>query len=162
MSRLRPRFYSRPDSKRKGGATAEAHKDVVRRYSEDFWGGGDADLADELFTADFVDHNPPAPGLPSGPEGQRQVLAVYRSAFPNLAVTTEEMIAEGDRVALRWSARATHEGELLGIPPTGKDVTLSGIDILRIEDGKIAERWAEDSTLRLLQQLGVVTEVAQA
>jgi len=140
---------------------SEANKEVVRRYSDDFWGRGDADLADELFSAEFVDHNPAAPGLPPGPEGQRQVLAAYRSAFPDLAVTTEEIIGEGDRVVLRWSARATHQGELLGIPPTGKQVTLSGIDILRIEDGKIAERWAEDSSLRLLQQLGVVPEMAQ-
>jgi steroid delta-isomerase-like uncharacterized protein len=131
-------------------------KELVRRYSEEFWGGGDADAADELFSPDLVDHAPAIPEQSPGPQGEREALEAFRRAFPDLRVTTEDLIAEGDRVVLRWSARGTHEGELAGIPATGKQVTLKGIDILRIENGRIAERWAEYDNLGLMQQLGVV------
>jgi steroid delta-isomerase-like uncharacterized protein len=140
----------------------QAIKDLVRRYSDDFWGRGDAEAADELFTEDFVDHNPASPEQTGGREGQKQVLALFRSAFPDLRVTTEEIIVEDDKAALRWTARGTHEGELMGIPATGKQITLTGIDILRIADGRLAERWAEGDNLGMLQQLGVVPAMTEA
>jgi steroid delta-isomerase-like uncharacterized protein len=133
----------------------EKHKELVRRYSEQFWGGGDADAADKLFSPDLTDHAPAVPEQSPGPQGQREAFEAFHRAFPDLRVTTEDLVAEGDRVVLRWSARGTHRGELGGIPATGKQVTLKGIDILRIENGRIAERWAEYDNLGLMQQLGV-------
>lgn len=141
---------------------SEQNKTLVRRYNDEFWGSGDESLVEELFADNLVDHNPAGNDLPPGREGMRQALANFRTAFPDLTTSLEHLIAEGDKVVLRWKARGTHEGELMGIPATGKQVTLSGIDILRIENGKIAERWAEYDNLGLLQQLGVVPEMARA
>jgi steroid delta-isomerase-like uncharacterized protein len=141
---------------------SEQNKALVRRYNDEFWGEGNEGLASELFAENLVDHDPAGQGLAPGREGMKQALRSFRSAFPDLETSFEHLIAEGDKVVLRWKARGTHEGELLGIPPTGKQVTLKGVDILRIEDGKIAERWAEYDNLGLMQQLGVVPEMAQA
>lgn len=141
---------------------SEQNKELVRRYNDDFWGKGDESLVEELFAEDLVDHNPAGNDLPPGREGMKQALTNFRTAFPDLTTSYEHLIAEGDKVVLRWRARGTHEGELMGISATGKQVTLSGIDILRIEHGKIAERWAEYDNLGLLQQLGVVPELARA
>lgn len=141
---------------------SEQNKALVRRYNDDFWGKGDQALANELFAENLVDHDPAGQSLPPGREGMKQALANFRTAFPDLETSCEHLIAEGDTVVLRWKARGTHRGELMGIPPTGKQVTLKGVDILRIENGKIAERWAEYDNLGLLQQLGVVPEMAQA
>jgi steroid delta-isomerase-like uncharacterized protein len=141
---------------------SEQNKALVRRYNDEFWGEGNEALASELFAENLVDHDPAGQGLAPGREGMKQALRSFRSAFPDLETSFEHLIAEGDKVVLRWKARGTHEGELLGIPPTGKQVTLKGVDILRIEDGKIAERWAEYDNLGLMQQLGVVPEMAQA
>ncbi len=76
------------------------------------------------------------------PEGHRQILAAFRSAFPNLHLTTEDVVAEGDKVVSRWTARGTHQGDLMGIAPTGNRVTIKGIDVLRTAEGRIVERWA--------------------
>ena len=78
---------------------------------------------------------------------------VFRSAFPDLRVTTEDVLEEGDRVALRWKAEGTHRGDLMGLAPTGKRVTLTGIEILRVSGGKIVERWAEDNGQAVVAQL---------
>ena len=134
----------------------EENKEIVRRYSEQFWGSGDEAIADEVFADDIVDHSPAVPDQPPGREGQKRALTAFRSAFPDLRVTTEDIIAEGDKVVLRWTARGTHRGELPGIPPTGKQATLKGIDILRMTGGRIVERWAEYDNLGLLQQLGAI------
>jgi len=141
---------------------SQENKALVRRYNDEFWGSGNEALADELFAENLVDHDPPGPDLAPGREGMRQALRNFRSAFPDLETAYEHLIAEGDKVVLRWKARGTHEGDFMGIPPTRRQVTLRGVDILRIENGKIAERWAEYDNLGLLQQLGVVPEMAQA
>jgi predicted ester cyclase len=131
---------------------AITNKEIVRRFSDDVWGQGDLRTADEVLAVDLVEHNP-LPGQGAGREGHKQVVALYRSAFPDLRVTTEDLIADGDRVALRWKAEGTHLGELMGMAPTGKRVTLTGIDIMRIAGGRIVERWAEDNGQVVLQQL---------
>ena len=128
------------------------NQQIVRRFSDDVWGRGDLAAADDLIAIDLVEHNP-LPGQGVGREGHKQVVTLFRSAFPDLRVITEDLVGEGDRVALRWRAEGTHRGELMGIAPTGKRVTLTGIEILRIADGKIVERWAEDNGLMVLQQL---------
>ena len=140
--------------------SSEAYRTLARRFVEDVWDKGDLAAVEEVFSRDVVDHHAvwPAPGV----EGQKQLLTAFRTAFPDLHVTSDDILVDGDRIVVRWTARGTHQGELLGIPATGKQVTITGIDILRIADGKIVERWAEDNGLALMQQLGVVPSPGQA
>lgn len=133
----------------------ETNKTIARRFCHDIWGKGDLAAADELIAENLVDNNP-APGQGPGREGHKQVLLAFRSAFPDLSFTTDDIIAEGDKVVLRFTARGTHQGDLMGIPATGKAITMSGIEILRIADGRIAERWSQEDEMGLMQQLGVI------
>jgi steroid delta-isomerase-like uncharacterized protein len=131
------------------------NKAVAVRFNEDVWGRGDEAALEELLAPDFVEHDP-LPGQSPDREGHRQILAAFRSAFPDLHVTTEDVVAEGEKVVSRWTARGTHQGELMGIAPTGNGVTIKGIDVLRISGGRIVERWAQSNDLELMQQLGAV------
>ena len=128
------------------------NKEIVRRFSDELWGRGDFAAADEVLAPDLIEHNP-LPGQGAGREGHKQVVALFRMASPDLHVVTEDLVGEGDRVALRWRAEGTHRGDLMGLSPTGKRVALSGIEILRIARGKIVERWAEDNGQLVLAQL---------
>ena len=101
---------------------------------------------------DVVDHNP-LPGQGPGLDGIKQLVGVYHAVFPDLSVSTDDVIASGDRVAVRWTAIGTHQGDQLGVLATGKQVRLTGIDILRIEDGRIVERWGETNGLEMMQQI---------
>ncbi len=94
--------------------------------------------------------------MPPGLDGTKQALTMWRAAFPDLTVTAEEMIAEGDKVAVRTVVRGTNSGEFMGMPATGKQVTMTGIEILRIADGKVVERWGELDMMGMMQQLGVI------
>ena len=134
---------------------SEANKSVVRRFYEEVFVRGNLDLIDEISAPDFVDHNP-APGQAPGIEGIKQALTEYRSAFPDLEITVEDMIAEGDKVAARITATGTHKGEFAGIPATGRRATISVIDIVRVVDGKAVERWGVEDNMGLMQQLGVI------
>jgi predicted ester cyclase len=129
---------------------------VARRIVEEVLNRGNLDVVDELFAPDFRDHTP-RPGQGPGREGYKQAITLLRSAFPDLAYTIEDLIAADDKVVLRLSARGTHQGDLMGIPPTGKPVRIVGIVIDRITDGKLVERWGLGDDLDLLDQLGVVT-----
>ena len=133
----------------------EANREIARRYGEDIWDRADMAAADELLDTNLIDHHPFGPQAP-GREGYKQVVTLFHAACSDFRVVNDDIIAEGDRVTLRWTARGTHSGELAGIPPTGKQVTITCIDILRIADGKIVERWAEDNGLALMQQLGAI------
>jgi steroid delta-isomerase-like uncharacterized protein len=137
------------------------NKTIAERFNEDIWGTGDEAALEELFAPDFVDHGA-LPGQTPDREGHKEIVAAFRSAFPNLSVTTDDIIAEGDKVVSRWTARGTHQGELMGISPTGKEVTITGIDVLRIAEGKVVGRWAEYDSLGMMQQLGVVPEPGQS
>ena len=145
----------RAGQQREGGEVIAHNTEIARRFGADVWGRGDTAAVDELFAADVVDHNA-FPGQPPGAEGVKQIVALFRAAFPDLQITNEEILADAERAVLRWSARGTHQGELAGIPATGKQVRMTGIDILRIADGKVVERWGEYNSLELMQQLGVV------
>jgi steroid delta-isomerase-like uncharacterized protein len=134
---------------------AETNKVVARRFGEEVWGRGDVRAADEVLAEDFIEHNP-VPGQGPGREGHKQVLKVWRAAFPDLRISVDDLLADGDRVGLRWTAHATHRGELMGTPATGRRVTLTGIEILRIVDGRIVERWSEFNNTEMLQQLGAL------
>jgi steroid delta-isomerase-like uncharacterized protein len=143
-----------------GGATDAASTDaetlemIAERYGLEIWGAGDVETLESIFAEDVVDHNA-FPGQPPGREGIEQTLLAYRAAFPDLALTNDDIVVGSDRVVLRWTAVGTHEGELMGIPATGASVTMTGIDILRVENGQVVERWGEFNGLELMQQLGV-------
>lgn len=137
---------------------SEENKAVVRRFNElveEYWRTGDADAFDEVVAPDFVHH---APGLPPDLEGMKQALPMFRTAFPDMRLTEEDVIAEGDKVADRVTVRGTHEGELMGIPATGKQVEFTETHIARIADGKVVERWGEWDVLGMMQQLGAVPQ----
>ena len=139
----------------------EANANASRRILEEVFGGGNYGIADELIAADAVGHDPALPEPVSGPEGLKEAARGYRSAFPDLTMTVDAVIAEGDMVAIRWTARGTHKGDLFGIVPTGREATVTGITIDRHVDGKIAESWTNWDTLGLLQQLGAVPSAMQ-
>lgn len=135
---------------------SEQNKTLVRRGVEEIWNQGHFAVADEVVASDFVAHATSMNGKIMGREAITQYFAALRSAFPDLEFTIEDHIAEGSRVVTRWTARGTHRGDFQGIPATGKQVCLSGIDIDRIADGQIAECWMSLDGLGLLQQLGVI------
>jgi steroid delta-isomerase-like uncharacterized protein len=125
---------------------------LYRRWFEDVVSRRDAGLAEELLAPDYRLHFPGMPG-PVDAAGHRQLLDVFWTAFPDWTETVDDVVAERDRVVVRVTGRGTHEGPFQGIPPTGKRVTATGIGIGRIEDGRIAEAWAEYDALGLLMQL---------
>ena len=138
----------------------EENKALARRSIEEPWNQHRMETIDELTAPDFVSHDPANPEV-RGPEGLKQLVSMYVNAFPDVQFTIEEQIAEGDKVVTRYTARGTHSGELQGIAPTGKMATVTGILINRIAEGKIAESWVNWDTLGLMQQLGVVPEMAR-
>jgi steroid delta-isomerase-like uncharacterized protein len=141
---------------------SEENKAVVRRFIEEVWNSGNLAVIDELIAEDHVDHDPAQAGAPGGREGMRAFVQMYRSAYPDSHLELGEMIAEGDLVAAPWTATGTHQGELMGIAPTGKSVTVTGIGIDRVVDGKIVESWANYDALGMLAQLGAIPAPAGA
>ena len=133
----------------------EENKAIVRRAYEEVWNQGKLDVTYEIFAADFVGHIPGSPDI-HGPEGLKQYVNMHRTAFPDLKLTIEDQIAEGDKIVTRWSSTGTHKGELMGIPPTGVQVTSTGICFARIAGGKFVETWPHSDALGMLQQLGVI------
>lgn len=136
--------------------SVEENKAIVRRFMEEVVRKGNLVLANEIFTADFIYHPPPL-GLPMrGPEAIIQRVATIRTAFPDIQYTVEDEIAENDKVVHRLTGRGTHQGEFLGMSPTGKQVTWTVTAIYRIAGGKIAERWLNVDDLGIMQQLGAI------
>jgi steroid delta-isomerase-like uncharacterized protein len=132
-----------------------------KRIIEELFGAGKYELADELIAAGAVGHDPALPESPVGPEGVKESARGYRTAFPDLTITVDQVIAEGEYVATRWTARGTHKAELFGIAATGKESTVTGISIDRWQNGKIVESWVNWDTLGMLQQLGAVPTAMQ-
>ena len=141
---------------------SETNKTVVRRLFEEVWNKGNLLVTDELFAPNYVHHDSSTPDVGRGPESEKKRATLYRTAFPDLRLTIEDIIAEGETVMARWSCRGTHKGDLSGIAPTGKQFTISGISIARIANGKMAEGWVNWDALGLMQQLGVVAELGKA
>ena len=133
----------------------ERNKDAVRDGVERVFNLKKLDAIDTLYTEDLMDHSAP-PGLPAGIDGARAKVSAFISAFPDLQITYQHMIAEDDLVAGRFVLSGTHQGEFGGIAPTGKSVRVTGHDLLRLRDGKVCEHWLELDTLTLMQQLGAV------
>ena len=136
--------------------SAEENKALVRRVFEQMFNEGNLDVADELLAPGYVDHDPSLPQDVHGPEGFKEYVGMYRAAFPDLHVQIQDQLAEGDRVATRWTGTGTHNGELAGITPTGKQVTLPGMEIVRIANGKLVEGWEGYDSGTLMRQLGVM------
>jgi steroid delta-isomerase-like uncharacterized protein len=140
-------------------ASAQENKAVVRRFLEEAWNERNFDLIDELVAPDARHHDPTdPPDLPPGPEGEKQLLQAQQSAAPDARIEIQDMLAEGDEVATRWTVYGTHEGEFMGIEPTGNEIEIDGIQIDRIEDGQIVEKWVLYDALGLLQQMGAGPE----
>ena len=140
---------------------ADADKTLARRYL-DMWNQGNMAVLREIIAPDCVHYDPALPEVIRGPEAFEQIVQMYRTAFPDLAFTLEDAIAEGDRVAFRWRARGTQRGELMGIPPTGITGEVTGMEFLRVAGGQIVEDWTNWDALGLLQQLGAVPKPGQA
>jgi steroid delta-isomerase-like uncharacterized protein len=144
--------------------STQDNKALVSRWVEEVLNTrdvSDQSPAYQLVAADFVGHFPGQPPI-EGLEAFRQFGSLYFSAFPDLQITPEELIAEGDKVTMRYDWRGTQQGELMRFPATGKQVRASGISILRIANGKIAEQWDSFDNLGMLQQLGVVPAPGQS
>lgn len=139
---------------------SEENKAIARRIYEEFWNEGNVATLVEVYAEDGVNHGLP-PGMPPGIEGTKAYLGMFRSAFPDTQMTIEDQIAEGDTVVTRWTATGTHTGELMGIPATGKQVTVTGIDVNRFAGGQIVEAWGQFDQMGLMQQLGVIPEPGQ-
>ncbi len=139
--------------------STEENKALSRRLIEEVWNQGNLAVIDELTAPNYVDHDPTRPI--HGPEGMKQFVSMYLTAYPDTHFTIEDQIAEGDRVVTRWTARGTHKGPLMGIPPTGKQVTVAGISIDRVVNGKLVEDWSSYDALGMMQQLGVVPAPGQ-
>jgi predicted ester cyclase len=130
--------------------SVEENKALVRREQEELWNHtGNLDAAQELFAPNYAD-------------AARQEAEDFRRGFPDVVSTIEDLIAEGDKVVARWRSRATHQGEYMGIPPSGEEVEFTGISVYRIEGGKIAESWNSEDQLGLLRQIGGVPEPDQS
>jgi steroid delta-isomerase-like uncharacterized protein len=133
--------------------SAEENKALVRRWFAELDRRNFA-IIDELLPADYVDHNPPLPDLPPGREGVRQSSLRLYAAFPDAVHVLEDQLAEGDKVMTRLTTRATFTGEILGYPPTGKVVEVSGIAVHRVADGRLIEHWAHMDMAGFMEQIG--------
>ncbi len=135
--------------------STEENKAAIRRYIDEAWNKGNVNIIDEVMAPDYIRYMN-EPGKSLNREGQKQRILGFRKAFPDLHLAIEDMVAEGDKVSFRMFMRGTHQGTIMGIDPTGREITLSAIDIARFADGKIVEQWGQMDTLGLLQQLGAI------
>ena len=136
-------------------------KKIVRQVLEEPW-KGNWDVIDEFVAPAYVGFDPSLPEPIRGPEGAKANYQMYLDAFTGAQITVDDQFAEGDKVATRWTGRGTHTGEIQGIAPTAKEITVSGLTISRLDGGKIVEEWSNWDTLGMLVQLGAVPAPARA
>jgi steroid delta-isomerase-like uncharacterized protein len=139
---------------------ATDNKEIVRRVLEDVW--TDPGVVDELVSPDYVGYDPAIPEPIRGPQGVKDNFDQYREAFEGAHIKVNDQIAEGDSVATRWEGRGRHTGEIMGIPPTGKDIVVEGINLTRLKDGKLVEEWTNWDTLGMLVQIGAIPAATAA
>jgi steroid delta-isomerase-like uncharacterized protein len=138
----------------------EQNKALVRRSVSEFYNRENLDAVDEIYAADFISHDPA--GFKEGGMAElMQLMDSIYDAFPDFHIEIDELIAERDKVVKRFTINCTHQGEFMGVPPTGKPITFSGTDTYRIAGGKLQEEWASINWLGFLQQLGVVAPLTQ-
>jgi steroid delta-isomerase-like uncharacterized protein len=144
-----------PNETRGGrGMSTEPNKEVARRYYEWVLNDGEVEALDEMAVPDYQEHDP-LPGQGTGLQGLKDRVTMLKSGLDS-RFTIEDLIAEGDKVVVRWTNSGTNVGEFLGMPPTGKGFTIAGIDIHRLEDGKMAEHWHVVDNFSMLLQLGLI------
>ena len=141
--------------------STEDNKALVRRFYDEVFNNKNMAGVDAFVAPNVIDHSLP-PGAPGEIEGVRQTITMFLTAFPDLHLTLEDIIAEGDKVVVRWTMRGTHQGASLGMPPTGKQFTLPGISLVRLDEGMAAETWVSFDQLVMLQQLGLAPAPAHA
>ncbi len=139
---------------------SEANKALCRRLFEEIWNRRNLAIIDECYASNFTEHTSSGPDFGAGPQAASKLVQFYQSAFPDTRMTIDDMVAEGDRVAVRWTARGTHEGELNGVPPSHNRVTVTGCTVLRVANGKIAEAWQNFDALGMMQQVGALPRTA--
>jgi steroid delta-isomerase-like uncharacterized protein len=143
--------------------STEENKAIARRALEELFSAqGDLDVADEIISPDYIGHDPVSPEDVRGPEGAKETAMMYRNAFPDVQLSVEDQLAEGDMVATRWIASGTHQGDMMGIAPSGNRVTVSGTSVERIVDGKIEETWDNYDALGMMQQIGAIPSPEEA
>jgi steroid delta-isomerase-like uncharacterized protein len=132
-------------------------QEVARRYREELWNSGALTIIDEIFSATCVHHtfDPITPALETGTKGAKKVVNIYRSAFPDVRFTIDDLFGAEDRVVVRWTGHGTHTGNLMGVAPTHMKVTVHGMDIYRVSEGKIQEIWISWDAMGFMQQLGL-------
>jgi predicted ester cyclase len=141
--------------------STEENKKLVLRWKDEIWNKRNVNIVDELYSTDYIGHIVGAPGPVRGRETLKQMIAAYFAAF-DIHYTSEFLIAEGDMVAAYDTFRFKHTGAFQGIPPTGKEATITSTDIYRIVNGKIVEQWTEANMLSLMQQLGIIPQPQHA
>ena len=134
---------------------SDANKAALGRFLDEAFNKGNLAAIDELVADNFVDHSPP-PSISGDKAGLKQTVEMFRSAFPDLTVTVEDMIAEGEMLAVRVISRGTHRGQLMGVAPTGRAVAINEQHFVRFATGKAVEHWGVEDNLGMMQQLGVV------
>ncbi len=140
--------------------STEENKATIRRFIEQVWGKGDYALEQQLLAPDFVDHNP-IPGMAPDRAGHHQAVEMFQKSVPDLDIKVDLLIAEGDMVVDHWVCTGTQTGEMMGIPPTNKPFTITGMDITRIENGKIKEIWHQEDTMGMMVQIGAIPAPGQ-
>ena len=142
---------------------SEENKAIARRALEEIFSAqGNLDVADEIISPNYIGHDPVSPEDVRGPEGAKETAMMYRNAFPDVQLSVEDQLAEGDMVATRWIASGTHQGDFMGIAPSGNRVTVSGTSIERIVNGKIEETWDNYDALGMMQQIGAIPSAEEA
>jgi steroid delta-isomerase-like uncharacterized protein len=141
--------------------SSEQNKSIVRRLFEEPW-KGNLSVVDELTASEYIGHDPALPEPLRGPEGIKEFVSTYLVAFPDARITVEQQLAEGDLVATRWSARGTHEGEMMDLEATGKKVTVTGLTISRLEGGKVVEEFQNWDFSGMIRQIEAAPALARA
>jgi steroid delta-isomerase-like uncharacterized protein len=136
-------------------STEESNKALFQRYFDEGTNQGNLDVVEDLFAPDYKHHDPANPDVIVGNEGVRRHIQTLRGAFPDITFQVEDMIAQGDKVVIRWTANVTHTGDYFGIPPTGKSATITGMNTWQVQDGKAVEGWVNRDDVGLMQQLGL-------
>lgn len=135
---------------------AEQNQALVGRFIDEIFNRGNLGAADELLAPDFIEHEELPPGVPRDREGVKMLSSMLRSAFPDLKASVEDIIAVGDKVVVRMTWSGTHRGEFMGVPATGKRVSIGVIDIIRVSGGKLVEHWGQMDSMGMMQQIGAI------
>ncbi len=135
----------------------EAEKSIVRRFFAEAWNSKDLTLVDALIAPSYVGHDVNIDHGERGPDRIKRIMTAFRTAFPDLQVTVEDVVIQGEKEVVRWTGRGTHRGTFMNIPPTGKQISISGTDIGRVVNGQIQEMWSNWDALGLMRQLGAIS-----